>query len=1312
MSEQDFLNQPWTLSLDEIANLLQRLSSQQIINAIELTAEKEPLGVPKLCTLVFRGFVKANSSYEVFKETLFYTLQHWVLGRFDESVESSTVFVLLSEVRNLNTTDTMAMTVDLIKLTDNPLKGNRLAHLLPKLLQSLCSAHDVETSEGKLTGYEARSCIVDKIVDIPSTSVAASLLLAVLKDVDLSADEKEKLLERLMECMVELSLEEIQNFVLKLLGLLASESNVAYIGRLLEVSCSLTTRARYLVHGLPAIRNVQSSIMLHIMHAVRTQQSFGRILLNAFKDMKDIASSDFYLATLLCLSRLNRFQQKAQALIKNSVIESMNKKLNVKSSKWLRSIVECSNVEKTIDALISYESDSWEYVIEGLCELGFTFLEFYATRFVSMKGSLQCELFSLGKRLVMECFKHHHFIRRTVVERIMDAVMLQSPACDQLLRLFSVLVKIAPMTVIESRERLIDAFQVLPLLPLNCCLRFVKALIAIIDFKPEIRLALFKSLRNAVFSKDLRARQTGIACFLLFLGQKDLINVFSASQRSSSSQSFPTFSSQGISSANTKTSYLCVETMFLEMIGCFQRALRLQGELRSTLYLGLARAASEHPTIREPVLDLLYRQLEQYIPEEALNGLSILSLETCVAASKDGAHLLEPIGTLISSITALMRVNPSSEDCQPTVDFFLVDKVKCCLGSLASRTSDLQLEDFNLDKSVSYCSEETAGSKNILLAYQFLAMVEALVEFSILNFDNRKETAGNIMKLYALWNSMDGVLRERLGWRAQKRKLLVAESQADMESLKATSDGCAKCCVSISAIVSVLSLIFSNSDPANEDAVSIFRQEGNFVAWLFALALRRLATLDMELSSRSAFEDICILARQTLSYFRHGSPLAAEMNQDARLGCKALEVFSCCVDAINLHYNDKFEKSLSFLTAEFELSQDTWKQMEHVDRVYRFTIIFVELLVRNLGRPSASGETDKPEKASGQLMHMIEVFVYHVPPESSFYCEVFNNLLRICQQQSIGEITVVRRLWTMTLDMQKQIEIIPSTMILLAEELHVIFGDITEGDLDSEVHFASVNPKTAPVVVQTLLGQLERLLEDGIFALHEAKSSRLSITVGGKAEKGQVENMAGDVERGVCDIFCLVVLVWHELIQSRIPLKLIDNTVKGLEKVFKALTLLSKHYLTMCSKKLIAAPGDSFQKLAKRSGTDVTCHVYRLISYVQSESGNSRARVRQNSAKAKGETIREMRSLSSLIFAIETYEETLIQLSAKCNKNFMSGMKPSVNRDFRIDVNRIRAALNYEDDEVTQEVQARQVVAKGRRTGSVPAASKRRRRAE
>ncbi|KAL1283485.1 Fanconi anemia group I protein [Trichinella pseudospiralis] len=160
---------------------------------------------------------------------------------------------------------------------------------------------------------------------------------------------------------------------------------------------------------------------------------------------------------------------------------------------------------------------------------------------------------------------------------------------------------------------------------------------------------------------------------------------------------------------------------------------------------------------------------------------------------------------------------------------------------------------------------------------------------------------------------------------------------------------------------------------------------------------------------------------------------------------------------------------------------------------------------------------------------------------------------------------------------------------------------------------------------------------------------------------------------------------------------MIDSVIKGLEKMFKVLHLFAKYHVTMVLKKY-STPNELFQQLTKRSGTHLIPYVYKMISYAQEESNSSSGgKSRTSGAKAKVKIIREMRSVSKLIFALENYEQCLIDLGNRCNVNYMKTIKPSINRDFKIDVNRARAAIRDEHEDDQQEELENVVVKKSRK---------------
>lgn len=124
-------------------------------------------------------------------------------------------------------------------------------------------------------------------------------------------------------------------------------------------------------------------------------------------------------------------------------------------------------------------------------------------------------------------------------------------------------VGISPCSVLECKEKILEHFEHLPLLPHDVAIPFVKVFMPLIKLKPDLREKLIEMLKKAIFSKyttiattifrishsviiflrELEARKTAVGGFLLFLRYFQAMTAFLNSQ-SSQSQSFPTFSSQ------------------------------------------------------------------------------------------------------------------------------------------------------------------------------------------------------------------------------------------------------------------------------------------------------------------------------------------------------------------------------------------------------------------------------------------------------------------------------------------------------------------------------------------------------------------------------------------------------------------------------------------------------------------------------------------------------------------------------------------------------------------------------------------------
>ncbi|CAG2245059.1 FANCI [Mytilus edulis] len=107
-------------------------------------------------------------------------------------------------------------------------------------------------------------------------------------------------------------------------------------------------------------------------------------------------------------------------------------------------------------------------------------------------------------------------------------------------------------------------------------------------------------------------------------------------------------------------------------------------------------------------------------------------------------------------------------------------------------------------------------------------------------------------------------------------------------------------------------------------------------------------------------------------------------------------------------------------------------------------------------------------------------------------------------------------------------------------------------------------------------------------------------------------------------------------------------------------------YLSLYSSKAGHLSG-RFEKLIKLIGTQLTPYVYSMITYIQAK------------------VMKQSRTVPNLIFAIETCEKFLIQLTKKSKVNLMEHMKHSTSRDFRINVAALQEASGSEEDEEEEE---------------------------
>ena len=279
------------------------------------------------------------------------------------------------------------------------------------------------------------------------------------------------------------------------------------------------------------------------------------------------------------------------------------------------------------------------------------------------------------------------------------------------------------------------------------------------------------------------------------------------------------------------------------------------------------------------------------------------------------------------------------------------------------------------------------------------------------------------------------------------------------------------------------------------------------------------------------------------------------------------------------------------------------------------------------------------------------------------------------------------------IDMMKQLKSCSPLLRELSQDIHSQLGDIDqEVEVEDRTHFALLTPRSAaPMVVTLVLNHMDIELDDTEWVINRLKADILSESAIDDDKAVDLTQREGH-EKSVCTRLCVIVTAFHELVQSALPVgTCAEAMIKQVTRLYSTITLLVKFFLNMYTSK-IGHLSARFEKLIKLVGTHLTHYVYSMITYIQTTENEQ---LQQNMDKGKkdkkkttaalkagsAKALKQSRTIPNLIFAIETFEKFLIQLTKKSKVNLMEHMKHSTSRDFRINVAVLQEVSESEEED-------------------------------
>uniref|UniRef100_A0A452TLQ6 FA complementation group I n=1 Tax=Ursus maritimus TaxID=29073 RepID=A0A452TLQ6_URSMA len=1197
-------------------------------------------------------------------------------GDLQKEVASEIIGLLMLEAHNFPGSLLVELAKEFVgAIKEGSLTNGKSLELLPVILTALvANKENLDYGKGALSGEECKKQLINTLCSGRWDQQYVIQLTSMFKDVPLTAEEVEFVVEKVLRMFSKLNLQEIPPLVYQLLVLSskgsrrrALEGIITFFNELDKHSYPSVESFRLLdLVTVPSgeLRHVEGTIILHIVFAIKLDCELGRELLKHLKagQQGDFSNSicPFSIALLLSVTRIQRFEEQVfiNDFLLPPIVDKDFKDLQLlQGSKFLQNLVpHRSCVSTMILEVVKNSVHSWDHVTQGLVELGFILMDSYGPKkILDGKSSETSSGLSkipnqhackLGANILLETFKIHEMIRQEILEQVLNRVVTRaSSPISHFLDLLSDIIMYAPLVLQSCSSKITETFEYLSFLPLQTVQGLLKAVQPLLKVSLSVRDSLILVLRKAMFASQLDARKSAVAGFLLLLKNFKVLGSLSSSQCSQSigiSQVHVDVHSRYNSVAN--------ETFCLEIMDSLRRCLGQQADVRLMLYEGFYDVLRRNSQLANSVMQTLLSQLKQFY-EPGPDVVPPLKLEACILTQGDEISLQEPLGHLLCCVQHCLvwyksRVMPLQQEEEEEEEF--CQDLEEMLESVTSRMIKSELEDFELDKSADFSQSTSVGIKNSICASLVMGICEVLIEynFSISNFSKNKFE--EVLSLFMCYKKLSDILNEKAG----KGKTKTANKMDSFWSMKFVSD--------------LLTALFRDSAQSHEESLSVLRSSPEFVRHAVSVALQKAQQLretghvsgpDGQ-NPEKVFQNLCDITRVLLWRYTSIPTSVEDLGKNEKgksISLLCLEGLQKIFSAVQQFYQPKVHQFLRALGEHFGTDMLTFPCAPSSQRSLLNLLSSQEedfhskealLLVTVLSSLSKLLEPSSPQV---EATYLFIFFPSHL--EDASFCKGLMSLLFSLHGLYKSPVTLLRD---------------------LSQDIHGHLGDIDQDvEVEKTDHFAVVNLRTAaPTVCLLVLSQAEKVLEEVDWLITKLKG-QVSQEIVSEEASSQATRPNHPIEKAIIMQLGTLLTFFHELVQTALPSgSCVDILLKDLCKMYTILTALVR-YVSICEMTRVTRPGQQptavEQPCVKLSGSHLTPLCYSFISYIQV-------------------ILRETKPIPNLIFAIEQYEKFLIHLSKKSKVNLMQHMRLSTSRDFKIKGNILDMVLREDEDDGHEEV--------------------------
>ncbi|KAK9764538.1 hypothetical protein K7432_007870 [Basidiobolus ranarum] len=1055
--------------------------------------------------------------------------------------------------------------------------SGKVFDFIPKFLQLLAPQEEVTVKEHTgettvLSGQSFKDFLLDRICSYRWNADIVIHIASIFRDITMTPKQTEFVVNKIIRQFDSVDINEIPPLVYQLLVLskkgckrLIIEGITYYFNQLDRKHTSVENDRNL---SFAQLSHMEGTVILHICFAIKQDQDLGSEFLKFVKSGKTRFLTVFNISCLLSIARIHRFEDATIDFLKSTVLTVFRDAEKLEQIQWMSEYSDFIYVPilKIFQSIVAKTAYGWDQATQSLVQLCMIIIDSTSSFGFKTAGrpyvkkvtnlSPNDHACDLAIEVLKELFKLHDMVRTEILDQILARVVAKANSVGSFLNLLDIIVKECPQTLTNYISRIKEALDYLSYLSFPAAEHLLKGLKPIVMMNSSFRDSLMLVLRKGMFSRDSEGRQIALAGFIELLTE------------------------ESVKPSNSKTVHS--DPLGLEILGMLRRCFSQQPEIRLRLYEALIEIMNTRMDLVPPILEILYPQFQKYY-ELDTNISTAVKLECCVENGSSGGlpRVIEPLPWLIKCLARSLILVEKSADYLDQAFSAHYSVAKSTFISIIQRLTRADMEDFELDKSADYSLTTNVGTRNNIFATLLLGVYEAVIEYCFLSEGDTIESATTIIELFKKYYSLSDMIKSKTT--ATRGRQSVAQAS---ESSTLSFDFLTKACIHM----------FSKDEDSNQQAVTILRNETNFLKHVLNNLHGTLAKISSSSTSHNSF---------TIKYIKLLAPVFLE---------QIAEGISGNHDDESSESSGKRERGKSFLTIFIESYCSILQAAVsfYPDHVEAF-LLSSSRFVAEVG-PSESRLQDLVEGHLTTCKEYIDALITERIPlykEATSLMNCVSILVKICSSHSVTTNMTAMIDWLSKICMEHAIEdtsFAKATVALLislsknvsnfknalqfAEDIHIALGDIVPPEEDveetSEQHFAIINSKTWNTTSTIVLSSVEQVLDELEWCLSHL---RLNCSL---QESHELSLQLSGLEKQISRHLAVHLEVIVEFEKACIIGPPAEQLLRAVNKVYKVLTILTKYKIV--GSRMIEK---EFINLVEIVGGPLSRYLYMLIPWLQ-----------------------------------------------------------------------------------------------------------------